>query len=67
MAAHAAPTTVHLHLHAVHPPARLSWLVVVLAAAALALVLLAVVMTGDGTLLSPDQLPQPRSLTSFGR
>jgi hypothetical protein len=65
MAAHPSPQTVHLHLHAVHAPARLSWLATVAVVVAVVLVLLAVVLTGDGTILSPDQLPQPRHLTSL--
>ena len=64
MAAHPSPLTVHLHLHALHARARLSWLATV-AVVVVLLVVLAVLLTGDGRILSPDQLPQPRHLTSL--
>ncbi|TPG12537.1 hypothetical protein [Pedococcus bigeumensis] len=65
MATHPSPTTLHLHLHPVHAPHSGPWTAVVMTIVALAFVIAVVALSGGGEGLSPDQLPQPRNLTTF--
>lgn len=65
MAAHPSPTTLHLHLHPVHAHHRGSWTAVVVTLVALVFVIAMVALSWEGAGLSPDQVPQPRNLTTF--
>jgi hypothetical protein len=66
MASHPGPVTLHLHVHPVHLPHQVPRLALVVALTVLALVLVLVIVSG-GAIMAPDQLPNPRNLTTLGR
>lgn len=67
MASHPGPVTLHLHVHPVHLPHQVPRLALAVALTLLALILLLVTVSGGGAILAPDQLPNPRNLTTLVR
>ena len=66
MASHPGPVTVQLLVHTVHLPHQGPPLALVAAVTFLAVVLVLLTVSGGGT-MSPDQLPNPRNLTTLVR
>lgn len=67
MASHPGPVTLHLHVHTVHLPHQVAPLLLVAVVTVLAVVLVLVTVAGGGAILAPDQLPNPRNLTTLVR